>query len=193
MKESNVRHKSSFSPCPLLKQSLENQTPVRKMVSSHYVLSPPICPSPQIKSNNTTDPATAPSKLPATFLPIAPDFGAAVLLVLGAGAVDDELEDAGAEELEGAATELEVVEVVSVVEVVEVTIPSDVEVTLAIIGVGVSKDVVSATITFGTEAVDANPSVAAEAAPLAAEDAPVPALEAASEAEASALWTAAEA
>lgn len=124
---------------------------------------------------------------------MAPDFGAAVLLVLGAGAVVDESEGAGVEELDEAVAALEVVEVVSVVEVVEVTIPCDTEVTLAMIGVGVTKEVVSVMIAFGTEAVEAKPSVAAETAPLAAEDAPAPAAEAASEAVASALWTAAEA
>lgn len=112
--------------------------------------------------------------------------------MLGAGAVD-ELVSAAAEELEEEAADgLEVVEVVSVLEVVEVTIPSDAEVTLATIGVGVTKvgvtkDVVSVMIALGTEAVEAKPSVATEAAPLAAEDAPAPALEAAWEAVASAL------
>lgn len=117
--------------------------------------------------------------------------------MLGAGAVD-ELEDTAAEELEEeeeeeeAAAGLEVLEEVSVVDVVEVTRPSDAEVTLAMIGVGVVKlgvtrDVESVMIAIGTEAVEAKPSVAAETAPLAAEDAPAPALEAAWEAAASAL------
>lgn len=163
------------------------------MVSSHTVISPPICSSPQRNSRSPTKPATAPSRSPATSLPTAPDFGAAVLLVLGAGVVENELEDTGVEELEETTAELEVVEVVSVVEVVEVTIPSEAEVTLAVIGVGVSKDDVSVVIAFGTEAVEAKPSVATETALLAAEDAPAPALEAASEAVASALWIAAEA
>ena len=113
-----------------------------------------------------------------------------MLLALGAGVVEDELEDAGAEELEEAAAELnvfEVVKVVSVVEVVEVTTPPDAEVTLAITPVGVSKDDVSVMIAVGTEAVEAKPSVAAKTAPLAAEDAPATALEAASEAVAAAL------
>lgn len=169
---------------------MKNQTTISKMVSSHFVVSPPICPSPQTKSSSPANPAAAPSRFPATSLPTAPDFGAAVLLVLGAGAVDDELVDAGMEELEEAAAEPEVVEVVSVAEVVEVTIP---EVALAMIGVGLIKDVESVIITCGTEAVEAKPSVATETAPWAVEDAPTPALEAASEAVASALWTAAEA
>ena len=113
--------------------------------------------------------------------------------MLGAGAVDDELEDVGVEELEETAAELADVEVVSVVEVVEVTIPPDVLVALAIAIGGVGEDVVSLVISFGTEAVDTNGSVAAETAPLAAEDAPRAALEAATEAVDSALWTAAEA
>lgn len=46
-------------------------------------------------------------------------------------------------------------------------------------------------IPFGTEAVEANASVAAETAPLAAVEALVPAFEA-TEAVASALWAAAE-
>ncbi|CAF9935521.1 hypothetical protein IMSHALPRED_010256 [Imshaugia aleurites] len=155
------------------------------MVSSHPDLSPPISPFVQTKSSNPTDPATIPSRFPATFPATAADFGAAVLLVLGAGAVDDELEDAEEEELEEAAPELEAVEVVSVVEVVKVTMPAEAEVALAMMGVGVVNDVVSVSIAFGTEAVEAKPSVAAETAPLAAEDAPALALDA--------LWTAAEA
>ena len=150
-------------------------------------------PSPQTKSSNPINPATAPSKSPATFLPTVPDFGAAVLLALGAGADDDELEVAEEEELDEAAAELEVVEVVAVAEVVEVTKPCDVEVTLAMIGVGVTREVVSTMIPFGTEAVEAKATVAAETAPSAAEDAPAPAAEAASDAEASELWTAADA
>lgn len=76
---------------------------------------------------------------------------------------------------------------------------------------GVGEEVVSLVISFGTEAVETNGSVAAEtapfaaedapraaleaaeAAPFAAEDAPRTALEAAAEAVDSALWTAAEA
>lgn len=168
------------------------QVPAIKLVSSHSAILSPKCPSPQTTSSSPKNPATAPSRFPATFLPTAPDFGAAVLLVLGAGAVD-ELVSAAAEELEEEAADgLEVVEVVSVPEVVEVTIPSDAEVTLATIGVGVTKvgvtkDAVSVMIALGTEAVEAKPSVATEAAPLAAEDAPAPALEAAWEAVASAL------
>lgn len=108
--------------------------------------------------------------------------------MLGAGAVVDELEEGGAEELEEAVAELDVVDVVSVVEIAEVTMPCDADVALAMIGVGVTKEVVSVMIAFGTEAVEAKPSVATGTAPLAAEDAPMPALEAAS-----ALWTAAEA
>ena len=113
--------------------------------------------------------------------------------MLGAGAVDDELEEGGAEELEERAAELDVVDVIPAVEVVEVTIPADADATLAMIGVGVSREVVSVMIALGTEAVEAKPSVATETAPLAAEDAPAPALEADAEAVASALWTAAEA
>lgn len=159
------------------------------MVSSQSVLSPPICPPPHITNSSPKTPATAPSSSPATFLPTAPDFGAAVLLVLGAGAVDDELEAGEAEELEEAAAELDAVDVVTVFEVVEVTTPPDADVTLAMVGVGVTKDVVSLKIAVGTEAVEAKPSVATETAPLAAENALAPA----DEAEASALWTAAEA
>lgn len=81
---------------------------------------------------------------------------------------------------------------VPVVEVVEVTSPPDVLVALAMTG-GVGEDVVSLVISFGTEAVEAKCSVAAETGPLAAEDALRTALEAASEAVDSALWTAAEA
>ena len=152
------------------------------MVSSHFVFSflPPISAFPQTKNSSPTNPATTPSRFPAAFPPTAADFGAAVLLALGAGRVDDELEDAGAEELEAGA-ELDVVEVVSVVEVVEVTMPIGVEVALAVMGVGGVKDAVSVIIALGTEAVEAKASVATETAPLAAEDA------------ASALWTAAEA
>ena len=138
---------------------------------------------PQINSNSPTTPATPPSNLPATLFPNAPDLGAAVLLALGAAVVDDELEDAAAEELDEAAAELKVVDVVPVVEVVEVTSPAAV----------VRKGVVPVMIAVGTEAVDAYPSVAALTAPLTVEDALAPALEAASEAVASALWTAADA
>lgn len=148
---------------------------------------------PQTTKNSPKTPTTAPSRFPVIFLPLAPDFGAAVLLVLGAGAVDDELEEGGAEELEERAAELDVVDVIPAVEVVEVTIPADADATLAMIGVGVSREVVSVMIALGTEAVEAKPSVATETAPLAAEDAPAPALEADAEAVASALWTAAEA
>ena len=167
-----------------------------KMVSSHPNISPPPQPPLQTtKSSSPTNPATPPSNVPPARLLTAPDFGAAVLLVLGAGAVDDELEDVGVEELEERAAEAEDVDVdvVEVVEVVEVTIPPDVMVALVMIGGGVGEDVVSLVISFGTEAVDTNASVAAETAPLAAEDAPTAALEAATEAVDSALWTAAEA
>lgn len=148
----------------------------------------------QMKTSSPQIPAAAPSKFPATFLPAAPAFGAAVLLALGAGVVvdDDELEDGGAEELEEeeeeAAAELEVIEVVRVVseaEDIEVAIAS-VAVTLVVIAVGVSKDV-SVKITVGTEAVDAKLSVAAKTAPLVVEDALAAALEEASEAVAWAL------
>ena len=110
-----------------------------------------------------------------------------MLLALGAGVVDEELEDAGAEELEEAAAELNVFEVVKVVSVVEVTAPPDAEVTLVVTPVGASKDDVSVMIAVGTEAVEAKLSVAAKTAPLAAEEAPATALEAASEAVAPAL------
>lgn len=54
-----------------------------------------------------------------------------MLLALGAGAgVDDELEDAGAEELEEAAAELRVVEVEPAVKVVDVARLADADVTL---------------------------------------------------------------
>ena len=163
------------------------------MVSSHPNTSPPTHPPLQTKSSSPTNPATAPSKVPPARLLTAPDFGAAVLLALGAGAVDDELEDVGVGEVEETAAEPEDVEVVSVVEVVEVTNPPDVMVALVRTGGGVGEDVVSLVISFGTEAVDTNGSVAAETGPLAAEDAPRAALEAAAEAVDSALWTAAEA
>lgn len=147
----------------------------------------------QMKTSSPQIPAAAPSMFPATFLPAAPAFGAAVLLALGAEVVvdDDELEDGGAEELEEeeeAAAELEVIEVVRVVseaEDIEVAIAS-VAVTLVVIAVGVSKDV-SVKITVGTEAVDAKLSVAAKTAPLVVEDALAAALEDASEAVAWAL------
>ena len=145
--------------------------------------------SPHTDSSKPVNPAAAPSRHPATFRPTAPDFGAAVLLALGAGVVDDELDGVGLEELEEAGAELEVVEVV---EVVEVTKPFMAEVRLAV-GEGAEKDDVSAMIALGTEAVEAKLSVAAEIAPLAAEDAPTAAFEAAVEAVASTLWTAAEA
>ena len=160
------------------------------MVSSHSDISSPTHPPLQTKSSSPTIPATAPSRVPTARLLTAPDFGAAVLLVLGAG--DDELEDVGVEELDETAAEAEEVDVVSVVEVVEVTNPPDVLVAPAMTG-GVGEDVVSLVISFGTEAVEAKGSVAAETGPLAAEDALRTALEAASEAVDSALWTAAEA
>ena len=156
-----------------------------RLFTSVYVSRPP-----QTKSSNPSNPATAPNRFPAIFLPTAPDFGAAVLLVLGPEADDDELEDAGAEELDEAAAEFEVA---AVVEVVEVANPCDREVALAMIGFGVTRDVVSVRITFGTEAVEAKVTVAAETGPSAAEDAPAPAVEAASDADASELWIAAEA
>ena len=143
----------------------------------------------QTQSSSPTEPTTAPSKLRATFLPAAPDLGAAVLLALGAGVVDDELEDSGAEELEGAA-EIDVVRVVLGVGagVVEVSIPSDVvEVTLVVTGVGVCKEEESVRIAVGTEAVEVKGSVATRTALAAVEDAFAPALEAAAEAVASAL------
>lgn len=154
---------------------------------------PPICthtsfppPPPQTNSNSPKSPATAPIERPATTLPTAPDVGAAVLLVLGAGLVDDELEGDGKGELEEeAAAELGVL---GVVEVVEVTRPSDVEVTLTTAAVGAGKEAVSVMMAVGTEAVERKPSVATRAV-LAAEETDT----AASEAVTSALWTAAEA
>ena len=150
---------------------------------------PSLCPFLQTQSSSPTEPTTAPSKLRATFLPTAPDLGAAVLLALGAGVVDDELEDSGADELEGAA-EIDVVRVVLGVGVgvVEVSILSDVvEVTLVVMGVGVCKEEESVRIAVGTEAVEVKGSVATRTALAAVEDALAPALEAAAEAVASAL------
>ena len=79
------------------------------------------------------------------------------------------------------------VKVVPGVGVIEVTIPPEVEVTLAVTTVGVSKDDVSVIIAVGTEAVEAKPSVVAKIARLLAEDAPATAREEAEEAVASAL------
>ena len=152
------------------------------------------CPSPQTQSSSPTEPTTAPNKYRATSLPTAPDLGAAVLLALGAGVDDDELEDGGAEELEGAA-EVDVVKVVLGVgvAVVEVSMPSDVvEVMLVVTGAGVCKEEESVRMAVGTEAVEVKGSVATKTALAAVEDAVAPALEAASEAVASALWTASE-
>lgn len=147
------------------------------------------CPSPQTQSSSPTEPTTAPNKLRATSLPTAPDLGAAVLLALGAGVDDDELEDGGAEELEGAA-EVDVVKVVLGVgvAVVEVSMPSDVvEVMLVVTGAGVCKEEESVRMAVGTEAVEVKGSVATKTALAAVEDVLAPALEAASEAVASAL------
>ena len=184
----------SFARTPRSTIPLKANPSKSKMVSSHPNTSTPTHPPLQTKSNSPTDPATPPSNVPTARLLTAPDFGAAVLLALGAGADDDELEDGGAEELEEEAAELADVEVVSVVEVVEVTMPPEGVVALVMTATGgVGEDVVSLVISFGTEAVETNGSVAAETAPLAAEDAPRTALEAAAEAVDSALWTAAEA
>ena len=195
IRESHLCQKAFLSPNTLLKNSPKNQTSKQKWYHRIPSLHTPIYPSliypfTQTQSSSPTEPTTAPSKLPATSLPTAPDLGAAVLLALGAGVVvDDELEDAGVEELEAAA-ELVVVKVVLVpaVESVEVTIPSDVEVTLVVTGVGVvSKEEVSVRIAVGTEAVEVKGSVATETAVRAVEDGLAPALEAVSEAVASVL------
>ena len=162
------------------------------MVSSYSVHASSKHPSLQTKKSSPTNPADTPSRLHAT-PSTAPDFGALVLLALGAGVVDDELEDAGAEELEDAAAEDEILEAAPALDDAEVTKPPDADTVLVTIGLGVSKELVSVVIAFGTEAVDAKLSVATKTAPLEADDAPAPAEEAASEDVASTLWTAAEA
>ena len=132
----------------------------------------------QIKTSSPQTPAAAPIKVPATFLPTAPDRGAAVLLALGAGVVDDddEVEGVGNGEVEEeAAAEVEVARVLGPPEV-------EVEVEVTVVAVGARKEDVSVTIAVGTEAVDTKPSVDAKIAPLAADDTSVPALEAAVEA-----------
>ena len=128
-----------------------------------------------MKTSSPQTPAAAPSKFPATFRPIAPDCGAAVLLALGAAVVDDdELEGVGNGEVEEeAAAELEVARVLG---------PCEVEVEVTVVAVGAGKDDVSVMIAVGTEAVDTKPSVDAKIVPLAADDTPAPALEAAAEA-----------
>ena len=67
-----------------------------------------------------------------------------------------------------------------------VVAPSDieveVEVEVTVVAVGRDKDEVSVMIAVGTEAVDTKPSVDAKIEPLAADDTPAPALEAAAEA-----------
>ena len=151
------------------------------------------------KTSSPQPPTAAPSKFPATFLPRAPDLGAAVLLALGAGVDDERLEEVGKGEVEEeAAAELgegDVAKVVPVAEAVVVAAASAVEVTTLVVAVavGVGKDDESVRIAVGTEAVDAKPSVDASTALLLAEDAPAAALDAASEAVVSPLWTAAEA
>ena len=137
----------------------------------------PKYPPLQIKTSSPQTPAAAPSKLPATFLPIAPDCGAAVLVALGTGVVDDdEVEGVGNGEVEEEeAAELEVARVVAPSEI-------EVEVEVTVVAVGVGKDDVSDKIAVCTEAVDTKPSVDARIAPLAADDTPALALEAAAEA-----------
>ena len=105
--------------------------------------------------------------------------------MLGAEDVDDELEDAAAEELEEAAAELKTVEAVSAVEVAAAA--EVVEVMLVVKEGGVGEDDVSVKITVGTEAVDAKPSVVAEMMLSIAEDAVPTTLVATSEAVESAL------
>ena len=143
---------------------------------------PNIPPLLQTRTKSPQIPAAAPRKLPATFLPIAPDCGAAVLLARGVAVVDDdELEGVGKgvveeeEEAEEAAAELEVARVLGPCEV-------EVEVEVTVVAVGAGKDDVSVMIAVGTEAVDTKPSVDAKIVPLAADDTPAPALEAAPEA-----------
>ena len=140
---------------------------------------PPENPPLQIKTSSPQTPAAAPIKVPATFLPKAPDRGAAVLLALGAGVVDDddEVEGVGNGEVEEeeAAAEVEVARVLGPPEV-------EVEVEVTVVAVGARKEDVSVTIAVGTEAVDTKPSVDAKIAPLAADDTSVPAPEAAVEA-----------
>lgn len=147
----------------------------------HMFSFPNIPPLLQIKTKSPQTPAAAPSKLPITFLPVAPDCGAAVLLARGVAVVDDdELEGVGKgvveeEEAEEAAAELEVARVLGPCEV-------EVEVEVTVVAVGAGKDDVSVMIAVGTEAVDTKPSVDAKIVPLAADDTPAPALEAAPEA-----------
>ena len=74
---------------------------------------------------------------------------------------------------EEAAAELEVARVLG---------PCEVEVEVTVVAVGAGKDDVSVKIAVGTEAVDTKPSVDAKIVPLAADDTPAPALEAAAEA-----------
>ena len=150
----------------------------------------------QAKSSNPTNPAIAPTRFPLILLPTAPDLGAAVLLELGAGVVDDELDDTDAEELgaaEDAIAELAAVDEASALETVEVTRPPNVEVALATVAIGVGKEDESVRMTVGTEAVEAKLSVAAETAPWPADDTLAPPSDAAWEAVAAALWAAAEA
>ena len=92
-------------------------------------------------------------------------MGAAVLLELGAGVEDDELDESGAEELdeEEAGAELAVVvEDPGLATVVVTKTPDVVEVTLAIVAKGEGKEDESVRMTVGTEAVEAKLSVAAE-------------------------------
>ena len=121
--------------------------------------------SSQAKSSSPTNPARAPRRFPLIFLPTAPDLGAAVLLELGAGVEDDELDESGAEELdeEEAGAELAVVvEDPGLATVVVTKTPDVVEVTLAIVAKGEGKEDESVRMTVGTEAVEAKLSVAAE-------------------------------
>ena len=78
-------------------------------------------------------------------------------------------------EEEEAAAEVEVARVLGPPEV-------EVEVEVTVVAVGAGKDDVSVMIAVGTEAVDTKPSVDAKIVPLAADDTPALALEAAAEA-----------
>ena len=89
-----------------------------------------------------------------------------MLVELGAGAVDDELEDTGAEELDEEVVAAPAsVDEVAALETVEVTRPPDVEMRLAMVEIGVGKDDESVRMTVGTEAVEAKLAVATETGP----------------------------
>lgn len=159
-------------------------SPHRHPSPSPHVHMFPKYPPLQRETSSPQAPAAAPSKVPATFLPIAPDCGAAVLLALGARVLDDDDVD---EELDGvgngdveeeeAGAELEVARVVADAEV-----EIEVEVEVTVREAGEDKDDVSVKIAVGTEAVDTKPSVEAKIVPLGTDDALAPGLETAAEA-----------